>query len=85
MPQRFPKRPSELREPTKPVLDFSMFLHNIPDHQKVKLRETDETISFLIIDLRLPGSRIMYVSAGFEALTGYSRDEVIGKNLYQLF
>lgn len=39
-----------------------------------------ESQSFLITENWLPGSPIAYVSEGFEALTGYDRTEVIGKN-----
>jgi PAS domain S-box-containing protein len=33
-----------------------------------------------IADARLPDQPLIYVNAGFERLTGYSRDEVLGRN-----
>lgn len=34
----------------------------------------------LIADMRAPDARIVYVNGAFEAISGYARDEVIGKN-----
>jgi len=33
-----------------------------------------------IVDARLPDTPLIYVNAGFERLTGYSADEVLGRN-----
>lgn len=81
MGQRLKKRKTETRDPDSTVLDISKYIDKIPESQKVKLRETDDSVSFILIDLRLPGNQVTYVSAGFESLTGYSRDEIIGKKL----
>lgn len=51
--------------------------------ESLRLREqameySSEGIS--ISDVRLPDSPLIYVNAGFERLTGYSREEVLGQN-----
>ncbi|WP_373354248.1 PAS domain-containing protein [Pseudoroseicyclus sp. CXY001] len=37
-------------------------------------------ISLLVTDPRLPDNPIVYVNAAFETVTGYTRDEVLGRN-----
>lgn len=38
------------------------------------------TTGIIIIDQRRPDRRIIYCNTGFEHLTGYSRDEILGRN-----
>jgi PAS domain S-box-containing protein len=47
---------------------------------QIELGPIDMTCSFLVSDLRLPDNPIVYVSPSFEQLTGYSTDEILGRN-----
>lgn len=38
------------------------------------------TVGVLITDPNLPGNPIIYANAGFEKITGYTKEEIIGKN-----
>lgn len=53
----------------------------VPELPRIQDRAMDcayEGIS--ISDMRLPDEPLVYVNAGFERLTGYSRGEILGKN-----
>ena len=44
------------------------------------LRGSVENQSFTIVDMRDPVQPISFVSEGFLTMTGYSRDEIVGRN-----
>jgi sigma-B regulation protein RsbU (phosphoserine phosphatase) len=66
-----------MTEPTLPKLPA------VSPESLSKLKDRALTASaegITIADARLPDRPLIYVNAGFERLTGYSRDEVLGRN-----
>lgn len=65
-------------------LDVTKLLSLIPKRSdpKVAVYEVDDRISFSIMDLAQPSYPLVYASSGYQHLTGYSRDELLGKSWY---
>ena len=54
---------------------------SLESHIKILSHAIDEaTVSIIISDITKPGQPIIYVNNAFEALTGYTREEIIGHN-----
>ncbi|MDA2919004.1 GAF domain-containing protein [Desulfobacterota bacterium AH_259_B03_O07] len=70
-----------------PVISISGFLCDITDQKRVEERMlirdrafTSVTNGILITDARQPDNPIIHCNPAFEKITGYSRDEIIGRS-----
>jgi len=78
---------SAVRDRTGRVVAISKIAHDIASQKKVEkdLELRDRAIravasGILISDYSLPDHPVVYASPGFERLTGYPQEEVVGKN-----
>ena len=77
-----PEKPARRHVYSKSDLDILGVLTKVTNrpHPQVQIGAVDTSCAFVVCDACLQDSPIVYVSDGFEYLTGYNRHDIIGQN-----
>src|SRR5258708_19518876 len=65
------------------TLSIHARVHKPPD-PKIELGPVDDSVSFVVVDATQDDFPVVYCSQNFHRLTGYRREEIMGRNFVRI-